>query len=405
MNQFSTTKTNGGICVPCQNGNIFYLGNPEGVTCPPIKGFVNNQPVGPLPMCQAVTDKTQETTGAIELEIKGKKYPLIKSIDDYGQCNLPNQIQVHIGLAKAPPPMTPLPQPQGWKPGPGGVIGDLHSSNRSVYVPKDRYLVTTIEVDAVFGPPPNGEGAKNIDSLTPAEQVWLSSIVSFFVKNQGAIKDVGGLMMDTTAQIRGGNNWLFLKEMGFTKMKIWKNGKGTLMVSFAGSNKLRSLVTGTNYSAAGLAGKKISLIESAVNTSGANARAATKALGSKAGVIGMIFIAAVDISVWIADPSTEKELSDLFVDLGFDLAIAAISAVAGAVIAGAVLAGAALVTGIAAPVAVVVVAGILVAVGIGMIIGAVIDYSGARDAVKSAIRNAKSDPINEELYRGMMTAP
>ena len=103
--------------------------------------------------------------------------------------------------------------------------------------------------------------------------------------------------------------------------------------------------------------KTISL-DTAFRNPARNAASGVGRLATRWGVIGIIFVTAVDVADWYAQPANERAFTDLLVDLGLNLGTTVISAVAGAVLAGFVLS----VMSLSAPVVIFVGAGLLAGV-------------------------------------------
>lgn len=430
MSQYSKSMERGQFCMPCQNGNIFYLGNPDGASCPPIKGFVNNQAAGSLPMCVPITDKTQETTGAVELEIGGQKYPLIKDISEYDQCRIPNQVQVHIGLAK---PVVSMPQSTATPTG-SGINAAANSTQ--AYVPvgqvssmrppgtfgliKQGYETNALDVigdqnaltghytaaynqasgrtDVIVLEPENlsdapSDGDHDAESTDPAVLAWFSEEIGKIMKMTGgqAIK-IGFLAAE-------GQNLAFLRKEGLTRFYIKRiNGKPNIILK--GASGLRNILTGTRYTTAGLGTRQVSVMNAAARTAGGNLRAGATGVASKAGAVGFIFVCVIDTINYFSTPSGERALSDLLVDIGFNAVKAVVSGIAGTVAAGFAIAVAGT---FGAPVVVAVAIGLGVAFLAGWVASTLIDATGLEEGLKKAIRNSEHDEL--KLYEGMMTAP
>ncbi len=124
---------------------------------------------------------------------------------------------------------------------------------------------------------------------------------------------------------------------------------------------------------------KATVLDSAFRTPAQNAASGMGRLATRWGVMGIIFVTAVDVADWYAQPANERAFTDLLVDLGLNLGTTVISAVAGAVVAEFVLS----VMSLSAPVVIFVVAGLLV----GVAIGGAVNATGLRERMKSALRN------------------
>lgn len=431
MNDFSTTRETDGIAAACQQGNIFFVGNPENLSCPDLRGHVGGSSTPNLPMnsVETLLNDLSGTLQPVRLDVKGRPYTLLRSSEDFGQCLRPDQLQVRIGLASPPPPAPPppfQPDPEAMArargegvphvpigqvssarlPGQMGSIPRGHEMNALDVLSELRqheyaanreaaneHAITAIEVDPEFGAPPGGDGTKNVEELEGGDTRWLSETVQSYVKRIGGVAIKVGVILSVQ------EHRAFLREMGFTKARFYRMANGTRMVAFHGNNRLRSIITGTSYGMGGLTGKNVTLLNTAFQAPAGNAASAVKNLGKKAGVIGLVFVAGIDIAAHYSQPEHERELSDLLVDLILDLSMAVVSAVAGAIVAGAAIAA----STVAAPVVLFVAAGIGVSVAVGWAIGKAVSYTGLRESMKNALRNTNGE--RDEIYRGMMTAP
>lgn len=269
------------------------------------------------------------------------------------------------------------------------VISELNAiSAPPVNGAPHEHPVLVVEVPT---PPPGGDGPRDVDQLSDADTMWLSDAVKQLVKT------IGNTAIRVAAILSVAENRAFLREMGFRRARFYRmNGKP--MVAFAGNNRLRTMVRGTSYGMAGLNGMKVSVLDTAFRTPAQNAASGVGRLATRWGVIGIIFVTAVDVADWYAQPANEREFTDLLVDLGLNLATTVISAIAGTVIAGFAIGAIA-----AAPVVLFVAAGLLASVVVGFAISAIVNATGLRDGLKEALRNTQAVP--DDIYQGMMTAP
>lgn len=433
MNAFSTSRPADEYCAVCEQGNLFYLGNPDNMSCPDLRGVVGGQSTPSLPMCtvETLTNTAPATPSEVMLQINSRPFTLLRGPDDFLQCTAPEQLQVRVGLATTPPPspqappFTPDPAAMAAARGESGAmvpIGRYSSARpdyaRGVIAPghetsmldvladqraheyeesrtasaRNQHTITAFEVDGSAGPPPGGDGTKLVSEMTDAEVAWFSGAIKTFVGTLGsATIGVGDLLANP-------DHRAFLREMGFTKMRTYTMN-GTRMIAFRGNNRLRQLITGTTYGMGGLNGKKITMMNTAFKTPAGNAAAAARGTFSRAGVLGLVFVASLDVAEYYSKPENEQDFSDLVVDLGFSLTIAVVSSIIGAMIAGAALAA----ITVAVPVALIVAAGIGASIIVGWAISALVDASGLKDGIKDAVNNAEA-PRND-VYQSMMTAP
>ncbi|MEL6888267.1 MAG: hypothetical protein AAFO86_06120 [Pseudomonadota bacterium] len=432
MNDFSTTQAADDDCLVCQQGNLFFVGNPANQSLPPFRGFVGPLSTPNLPMGEIETliNTAPDTPNQVQLQVGPRRQTLLRGPDDFGQCVAPEQLQVRIGIA-AMPAESPVAPADHFTPDPALVARS--SGEGADMVPVGRYssarlpgqmgliaagsetnaldalaeataheyadareaanehAITAIEVDSV--PPPGGDGTRDVDDLSDADAIWLSETVQTYVKR------IGGVAIRVGTILAVAEHRAFLREMGLGRARFYTMADGTRMVAFRGNNRLRAMITGTRYGMGGLNGKSVTILDAAFRTPAGNAAAAVRNLGSKAGVIGLVFVASVDIAAYYAQPAHERELSDLIVDLGFNLSIAVVSAVIGAVVTGALIAA----TTVAAPVVLFVAAGLFVSVMVGWAASEVIAATGLREGLKEAARNTQAP--RDEVYNGMMTAP
>lgn len=455
MTYFSETSEYGQCLLPCQAGNLFYIGDPDKVIPNlQVNGYVNNKMTPFLPQCQPykLLNTIQETTNKLEIRTGGKRLTLLEDISTLGQCTRPEDLYVNIGISESvnscviTPQQSPiLPSTKNHVEGssvksasttaeylknrphvPVGryssarllgqrgtilagdetnALDELAERNRlfsplsisSTPVLTERELVTAIEVNSF---PPSGEGLKIIDKMSDEDIQWLLDVVWDYIKG------VGSVALSLAVQLKEGKNLQFLREMGFKKVKFWTNHKGTRLAAFGGDNRLRKLITGTNYGASGLAARNVTILETSLQSLGQNIKSSARSLTSKTGVIGFLFITAVDITAYITDPSTEKELSDLFVDLGLNLAIAAVSTIAAAAITTAAFALAGGIAAVTAPVWIVFGVVVGVSIGVGWAIGKLVDYTGVREGLKTALRHTDAPAsFQEKTRKAMQLAP
>jgi hypothetical protein len=260
-----------------------------------------------------------------------------------------------------------------------------YAANRATAA-EERFLV--IDADT---PVPSGDGDRSVSDLTDTEVASLTPVLV------GYLNRFGPAAIDLIDKLRVAEDRQFLQEVGLQKMRFYKLGNGRQMVAFKGSNRLRTLVTGTTYGLKGLTSKNISLLDVGVTPAMGNVKAGIKAVGSKAGVLSLVFVTSIDIGSYYAQPANERELSDLMVDLGFDLTETAIGIVAGAVAAGLTMGAV-----VAAPVAVVVAFGLIVGIVVSIGISTVENYTGVRQSMKDALRNTEAS--SDSLYQQMMVA-
>lgn len=435
MNQFSTSQEAGGYCAICDQGNLFYLGNPSNMSCPAIRGSVNGLSTPALPMCTVETlqNTAPGTSGQLCLNVAGKEHVLIEDLASFGTVTVPEQLQVNVGIAPVPTPAPTTPPP--WSgpteqemarargeggpmvpigqyssarmPGQYGVISpghemnaldvmsELNAHNYPPYNPQgEEHPVTILEVDAELGPPPGGEGMKDVDSLTDAEAEWLGHVIS------GYTKTVAGVGLRAYLTFGPAEHRAFLKEVGLRRMKFWRLSNGTLMIAFKGNNRLRSMITASTYGMAALNGKNITLLDTAFRSPVGNSGAGAARFAKAGGWIGVVIVSVIDTTTYFANPDESKELTDLLVDLGLNIPIAMLSTIAGTIATGFAIGIAGT---IGAPVILAVAAGFFVGIVVGLIVSGLVEATGMRASMKEALRN--SEAPKDELYQSMMTAP
>lgn len=424
--EFSTTSERGQFSAICQNGNEFYLGNPDGLFCPPVTGLVNGSSTGSLPMCQMVTDKTFETSGAIELLIRGQKIKLMDRIEEGPMCRMPEQVKVHIGIAPPPPPappMTPVePKAPAWDPSqrsnrhvpigqvssarmPGqmgsvrvgdemnalDVLSELNAQ-RGVYASSQgdeaRLDAVIIEADNPAGAPADGE--------YDAESAGLE-LLSWYQDEMGKIaKMVGGQAIKIGDLLLTGQNWEVLRKEGLTKFQIKTiNGKKTIVLK--GAPRLRSVLTGTRYTLTGLGKRKVTVLNAAARSLGENVKAGVAGIAKRAGAIGLVFVCTIDVVEHLSKEGTDN-MERLIADLGFNVIKAVLSGIVGTVVSGMAIAFAGT---LGAPVVVAVGAGLLAAFFVGWVISKAVDATGLEDAAKRSLDNAILPVETKYLAYGM----
>ncbi len=102
MNDFSTTRNADDYCAICQQGNIFYIGNPDGLPLPPIRGLVGALSTPTLPICRVETllNTAAGTLSQVQLDIGGRMCTIVPGPESFGQCTVPEQFQVVETLHK-----------------------------------------------------------------------------------------------------------------------------------------------------------------------------------------------------------------------------------------------------------------------------------------------------------------
>lgn len=434
MNQFSTSQEAGGYCAICEQGNLFYLGNPSNMSCPAIRGSVNGLSTPALPMCTVETlqNTASGTSGQLCLSVGGEERILIDNLLSFGNVTMPEQLTVNVGIAPVPTPRMSTPAP--WVPteqmmsrargegapmvpigqyssarmpgqfgsiSPGhemnglDVMAELNAHNYPAYNPQgEEHPVTIVEVDAEHGSPPGGEGLKDVDTMSDAEAVWAGTVIS------GYAKTVAGLGLRTYYTLGPAEHRAFLKEVGLQRMKFWRMSNGTMMIAFKGSNRLRTMITATSYGMGGLNGKSVTLLDTAFRGPAGNAAAGAGRFAKAGGWVGVVIVSVIDTATYFANPDESKELTDLFVDLGINIPIAMLSVMAGTIATGFAIGVAAT---IGAPVILAIGLGFLAGVIVGLVISKAVEATGLRQGMKDALRN--SDAPRDELYQSMMTAP
>ena len=141
-------------------------------------------------------------------------------------------------------------------------------------------------------------------------------------------------------------------------------------------------------------------MNSAARTAGGNIKAGATGVASKAGAVGFVFVCAIDTIKYFSQPSGERALTDLLVDIGFNAVKAVISGIAGTIAAGFAIG---LAGTIGAPIVVAVGLGLALAFAAGWVASTLIDATGLEEGLKQAIKNSEHDDL--KLYEGMMTAP
>lgn len=458
MNDFSETQNAGEDALPCQQGNLFYLGKPPAGCNLDVTGRVNGLTTPMLTPGQTyqLPNTRPGTANRLELMVDGKQHVIAENIGEIGTVGRPEDLKVAVGSAAPPaeapqivspgfftnssgetvePPvqrMIPVGRVSSARlPGQMGSIPVGSETNALDVISDTAYrmspppdssgsarMMTTIEAHPALGPPPFA-GEKDVTALTPEEEDWLVRAALLVVgplhwvdqvMGAAALKSVTGadlsltgtnmpgVVIETIETLLHGDKRRFLLEMYGQKIsKIWVNSRGSVMISFTGNKLLRKFVTSNVYGAANV---KVSLVELAAKTS-LNATNAIKAVGSRAGLLSIAFITFCDVAEWLSTPASKRDVEDLIATLLWDVAAVTVSIIAGALAAGAVLL---LAPGIAAT-------AVLVSVGVsaGVVVGLALDWVdsvlGIKAKIRSAIENAAVNDLDPAFYSQMMIAP
>jgi len=357
MSQFSCDTDVDGICLPCQEGNMFYLGNPDGVSLPAIRGLVGGQSTPALPMSrmEILPNTVEGTTQRVELDIGGQTRVIAPGADAFGQCTMPGQLQVHMGVAPPVAQATPPAPPPPFVPDPAalarargetgsmvpigqyssarqrgdmGMIRSGHEENaldvRAAETEDDFAVnraraeselqsVCAFEMSGALGAPPGGEQSVTFEEVSVALAQWLTHGMGGYFRN------VGGALISVTDALASGNNMRFLREVGFQRVRLFRL-QGVWMAGFTGSRLLRTLVRGTTAGAPAFARMKVTLLDAAIRSPGANAAAGVRSVASRGGAIGIAFVSAMDVAAYFSQHPDDRVPSDLLADLGFSFA-------------------------------------------------------------------------------------
>lgn len=198
-------------------------------------------------------------------------------------------------------------------------------------------------------------------------------------------------------------NRQFFREVGMRRFRVWTSSAGNKLFSWPGNNRARELMRSVRIGAAGLAAYKVTAMDVAVHRPGT---LAVKALASRGGIVGLVFVASIDVALWLQEPSGERQLSDLLVDVGVTLTSAVVSTIVGLAAAAGIVGFGMLTSGVA-----VAAVGVLAVIGVGISIGWVVEQTGLRQHLKDFFSSPgfqngwKSGMSDEEIYQGLMTAP
>lgn len=429
------------ISLPCQQGNLLTLRVPEGSSCPVsvsarIRGVATPQ-LSQNRIC--VHPNTREgTSGALEILIGGKPINIMQSIEEVSRVSRPEDLKVLVARGNPVPQevAAPLPTPQ-WvpigqvssarMPGQMGMIQRGHEMNALDVVAEQRYLaagapaevggapvltetrdrpeerLVTIEFPNGIGPlPPDG----TYDESDYGNTAWqrIAETFNLLFGDWGNVTtNVAGGVISGADLLANPANRQFFREVGLRRFRVWSSSAGNRLFSFAGNNRARELMRSVRIGAPGLAAYNVTAMDVALH---GPRMAGIRALASRGGVLGLIFVAAIDIGLWLQQPAAEREMSDLLVDLGVSVGSAIVSTIIGLGITAGLVAGGFLVSGAA-----VAAVGIAAVVGVGFLVGMAVESTGLRQMLKdffngSRFQNAwKSGMTDEEIYQGMMIAP
>ncbi len=341
MVELSTTNEIDQDCAICETGHLFLTDIPDSISKDlNIRGFVNSKKTPFLNSGETylLKNSPEKTINSLELEVSGQRRTICKSLTDF-EIDNPKNLRVFLGAVEG------LPKP---------------------YVPKGRLMEYAIqntskpqEIDGMYMLALEGAGGAvpvgqyNLDS---SPQMILAQIadgisagfginwddISTFYRGFGgkflvrAIKDV--IKFETTYQnimpqkLRGVKfsvadkikfRIAFLKDIFSSKNFYVKDINGKTSVVFRGMQSLRGYMLASYYPA-----NSIKVIDSKATSSGYSAGAAVKGI-FRGGVNRVFWVIGglITIGDWIKNPSNEKTLSDLFVDLGL-MVLTAIASVA-----------------------------------------------------------------------------
>ena len=466
MHEFSETLGTDEFCLPCQQANRFYLGQPPaGCPVPEISGAVNGlqTPLLKPDTLFPLLNTQPGTANELSLTINGLRRTICKDITQIGPIARPEDLQVAIGTATAPAasppqvspgtvttpggaPFVPPPRPvpigrvssarmpfQRGSVQAGHETGALDVMSDTAYqaaggdldapleVTAEEQMLTNVEAHPSLGPPPF-DGEKAVDDLTAAEEEWLVRAALATLGPIDWVDQVTGAAylreeMGVDLSLTGTNMPGVIVEaldilLTGDKRRFLKEMFGQKISKVWVNSRGTTLISFTGNtrlrgfvtgSVYGAANPKVSLIQTAVRTQ-SRLSAAAGAIASKAGVISIGFVTFVNVAEWLSEPASEREINDLIATLAWDLGAVAISLLAGAIAAAAAIAFAAIV-GATAPVALIVSAGILAGVGIGLALDWLERSLDAKAAIKDALDNATAREISPVLYDEMMTAP
>jgi hypothetical protein len=456
---FSTTRAAGAYCAICDQSNIFHYAAQTSQCRATITGSVNGltTPVLPAGERYHLVNTVAGTCGAVELTVEGRQCRLVDDITLFNRVARPEDLRVAVGTGPVLPP--PAPVSAGTLLSGGQPL--LPAANRRSYVPIGQYssarmpeqfgliragdemnaldvisetnhrmnpdrtaaaqeelnAITSVQAHPAAGPPPV-LGACRIDTLAPGQEDWLVKValciigpVEWANEVMGATylnsahgidltltgTNLPGVVLETLSILLRGNKRAFLREMFGTGIgKVWVNSRGTVMVSFRGHSLARSFLTGTAYAASNA---KTALVQTAVQTHAAPVSGALRSVASRIGVLSLGFVAFFNIAEWLADG--EQDIHDLLASLAVDLFSVSVSIVAGA------LAGAVVIAWL--PNIAIGVVLVAAGMGVGLIVGIVLDGIGRRfnlsTRIAEAMRTARINDLDPILYQGMMTAP
>lgn len=441
---FSPTRDIDNPVLPCQQGNLFLNRLP--LDAPPFSCSVNGLNTGPLPtdLIYKLGNSLDGTANRLTITPHGaREITLIEDLKQFSQ-NKPEDVGVYVGVLQEqtsnsastpagesrtdrafrllreydmPSPITYTDQLRTYE----NRIAHGNADN-DTYIARNN-LLTEIEDHAIqngFMDVPTGEedlyalevpewlkpslmeGTFNLEKFTEEElhPIALAVANGLHLVDEAtlmqALSDKTGGNIDFTLRgtntvplaaelvdmLRRGENRSFLRELikhrgGIQLGKVWMNANGNLLLSFRGYAGVRQFLNATTYA---VSNSKVSIISSAIRNSH-NWAGSLKSLGGRIPIISYVIVGTFDVAEWLAQPEGERELSDLTGQLIVDISKVAISTLAATIsAAGAITLAAS--AGLLLPVYMIIGAGILGGVIVGITLDTLDTSFGVTDEVK-----------------------
>ncbi|PKR53973.1 hypothetical protein [Thalassospira marina] len=437
---FSPTRDIDNPVLPCQQGNLFL--NQLPLDAPPFSCSVNGLNTGPLPtdLIYKLGNSLDGTANRLTITPHGaREITLIEDLKQFSQ-NKPEDVGVYVGVLPEessnstrtpaiesrtdrafrllreydmPSPITYSDQLREYE----NLIAQGNADN-DTYVARNNLLaeIEDLAIQNGFMDTPTGE--EDLYALEVPE--WLKPSLSegtfdlekfteeelhpiaLAIANGLHLVDEATLMQALNDKTRGsvdftlrgtntvplatelvdmlkrGENRSFLRELikhrgGIRLGKVWINAKGNLLLSFRGYAGVRQFLNATTYAASS---SKVSVISSAIRNS-RNWAGSLKSVGGRIPVISYVIVGTFDVAEWLAQPEGERELSDLTGQLIVDITKIAASTLAASIAAAMVITFVA-----SAPALLIIGAGIVAGVAVGVALDTLDSQFGVTDQVK-----------------------
>ncbi len=375
MTAFSTQHGTDEVCQTCLQNNEFVLEMPQDMADKlQLRGIVNGTSTAILPVGELYQhpNTAQGTTNKLELAFNGGRCTLVEDLSEF-DFTVAEELSVVI-VSETPPPQsssmgqrrrdarrgqrTPDPNAAAVTPSPGSRARRdarrAQSSGRSEFIEGDIQDVISIELPSGYLP----TGTYDIEKITgPVLDKVAQAIANVWGVSLHDVLEASGItgtnlppaMADAyaaayatldlaqdradrlarksphltpqqIAQFKRTFIWEFMSEQ-IASVRLQTNG--VLRLGFKGTPSARSAMRGGVY--------KTSIIETGAMARKGQVAGVTKSAFKGAALVGFVFVSVINVAEWLSQPASERDLSDLLVDLAIDTGKMVIAAIAGAV--------------------------------------------------------------------------